>query len=102
MAKKSRPQLWAEAVKRAQDAMTKLEAARDEVRDAIERIKEVQDEYQMWYDNFPENAQGSETYQKLEAVVDLDLEPDEDDIDAMRSAIEEAEGMDLPLGFGRD
>lgn len=41
--------------------------------------------------------------EKLEAVTDLDLEPDTDfDVSEVENALDEAEGADLPLGFGKD
>lgn len=77
----SRPQRWAKAIAAAQDA--------------IETLKELQGEYRDWLDNLPEGLQSSPTADLLQGIADLDL-------DSAESAISEAEGVDLPRGFGRD
>lgn len=64
--KRSRPQRWAEAV---------------------ETLRELQEEYQSWLDNLPESLQSSVLAEKLEEVCALDI----DQLD-----------VELPLGFGRD
>ena len=55
----------------------------------------MQKEYEEWKDNLPENLQQSPVGEKLEAVCDLDIE-------GAIEMVSEAEGLDLPLGFGRD
>lgn len=62
---------------------------------ALNDLIEVQEEYQEWRDNLPENLQGSALGEKLNDVADMDLE-------SARDTVEEAEAADLPLGFGRD
>ena len=86
---RSRPQRWADAVARA-------ELASDALREAMNDLKEVQDEYQEWYDNLPENLQSSPVAEKLEEICQLDLEFENIEI------LDEASAVDLPLGFGRD
>jgi hypothetical protein len=88
----SRPVRWARACESARTALADLETAFSDLRD-------LQDEYQEWLDNLPEVSQGGATAEKLEAMTDLDLDPDLGDLE---SALDEAEGADLPLGFGRD
>jgi hypothetical protein len=78
---KSRPKRWQEAVSAALDALNQL--------------KEVQDEYENWRDGLPENLQSSALGEKLEAVCDLDIQGAID-------TVSEAESVDLPQGFGRD
>ena len=56
-------------------------------REAIDTLRALQEEYQEWLDNLPENLQGSPLAEKLEAVCALDLDELE---------------VELPLGFGRD
>jgi hypothetical protein len=58
-------------------------------------LKELQDEYQEWMDNLPENLQNSPVAERLQEVCDLD-------VDGAQDMIGEAEGIDLPQGFGRD
>ena len=55
---------------------------------AAEELLALQEEYQEWHDNLPENLQDTALAQKLEAVCELD--------------IEEIAHIELPLGFGRD
>lgn len=62
---------------------------------ALAELQSMQEEYRGWLDNMPENFQSSATAQKLEGVIDLDIE-------SALAFVEEAEGIDLPLGFGRD
>lgn len=61
----------------------------------LEELVELQQEYQEWMDNLPEGLESSPMGEKLQAVCDLDLE-------GTKTSVEEADGMDLPLGFGRD
>lgn len=78
---KSRAQRWAEAAEAAEAALNTL--------------LEVQQEYEEWKDNLPENLQDSPVGEKLEAVCDLDIQGAID-------TVQEASGADLPMGFGRD
>jgi hypothetical protein len=78
---KSRTTRWSEA---AGNATT-----------ALEELYDIQQEYQDWLDGLPENLQNSALGEKLQAVCDIDLE-------SAKDAVEEADGADLPLGFGRD
>jgi len=70
----------------------------DNLSDAMEQLKEVQSEYADWQGNLPENLASSALAEKLDAVVDLDF----DCLGDIESVIDEAEAIDLPLGFGRD
>jgi len=62
-------------------------------------LLEVQQEYQDWKDNLPENLQQSALGEKLDAVCDLQLDPADHEI---QNVIDEAANIDLPQGFGRD
>jgi hypothetical protein len=83
MAKKSqsRSSRWAEAASAASAALSELQ--------------DIQSEYQDWLDNLPENLQSSALGEKLQAVCDIDIE-------SAAQAADEADGADLPMGFGRD
>lgn len=94
--------------------------------DALEELRGLKEEYSEWLGNLPENLQQSPLGEKLQAIDDLDLEPSLEDLDVrldnneitsnvspdivasgmsldeVRSVIDEAEGMDLPRGFGKD
>jgi hypothetical protein len=78
---KSRADRWNEAVAAAQTA--------------LEDLKAVQEEYQEWRDNLPENLESSPVAEKLDAVCELDIE-------GAISTIDDAGSIDLPRGFGRD
>ena len=62
---------------------------------ALEELLDIQSEYQDWLDRLPENLQQSAVGEKLEQVCGIDLSNALD-------AAQEADGTDLPLGFGRD
>lgn len=62
---------------------------------ALEELVSLQQEFSDWNDNLPENLRSSALGEKLQTVVDLDL-------DGAKSTVEDAEGAELPLGFGRD
>jgi len=70
----------------------------DDLKAALEDLRGLKDEYENWQANLPENLQSSTLNDKLQEVADLELE-DPDDLD---SAIDTAENIDLPRGFGRD
>jgi exonuclease VII small subunit len=103
---KSRPQRWSDAATDAAQALTDMEEAKGKFEEAMAELKSVQDEYEEWKDNLPENLQQSPLGEKLEEVCGLDLETAAGDIDSAvsnaRDLIEEAEALDLPRGFGKD
>lgn len=80
-AKNSRPARWAQACAK--------------MREGLDELTSLQEEYQEWRDNLPENQESSPVAEKLDAVADLDL-------DSVESTLSDCEGADLPLGFGRD
>ena len=63
----SRPQLW---------------------QDAVRTLLDLQDEYQAWLDNLPDNLRESALALKLQAICALDLA--------------ELDSVEPPRGFGRD
>jgi hypothetical protein len=135
MRKQSRADRWLSAVSDAKEALDEVVGALDsfnqdvealieqhlnkpltELWDAVERLDEVKQEYQEWYDNMPEGLQGSPAGEKLETIVELETDPSglgidvgnleapeiELDLDEVTSMLDEAESADLPRGFGRD
>lgn len=62
---------------------------------ALETLKDIQSEYQDWRDNLPENLDSSPAAEKLDMIVELDLE-------GACDTVQEAMDADLPRGFGRD
>jgi len=77
----TRPKRWTNAISVAQAAVAEL--------------LELQEEYQEWLDSIPENFEQSPVAEKLGAVCDLGVEE-------IMDILDECEGADLPLGFGRD
>ena len=55
---------------------------------AVAALVELQDDYRIWRDNLPPNLEGSRLAEKLDAIVELDLE--------------ELQAIDPPRGYGRD
>lgn len=109
MAKKaSRPQQWQASVARCRGLRQQVIDKADELAEALTELYDIQQEYQEWRDNLPESMENSATAEKLDAVLELSLDNSGcgDDVlndwDSISSAIDEAEAVDLPLGFGRD
>lgn len=75
-----------------------------ELEAAFSDVNSVREEYESWKDNLPESLQQSPVGEKLEAVCDLDFTQDPRDMTAsdIDDLISEAEGVDLPMGFGKD
>ena len=84
--------LWAAACSRAL-------AGLEEARAGIEDLKSIQEGYEELKDSLTEGLTQTPFGQKLETICDLDLKIDLED--AINS-VSEAEGAELPLGFGRD
>ena len=55
---------------------------------AVAALIDLQDQYRAWLDNLPASLDGSRLADKLQALVELDLE--------------ELHAIDIPRGFGRD
>ena len=85
----SRPDRWYAAA-------AKLQEASSMAADALSELESLQEEYSEWHDNLPDNTRGSATDEKLEAIVNLDLDNPLEDLAG------EVEGIECPLGFGRD
>lgn len=100
---KSRPKRWQEAVTKARNALEALEDAFTPLHEALSELHDIQQEYQEWYDNMPDNTKSGPTGERLETLLAIDLEPYENrDYDTLESAVSDAESAELPLGFGRD
>lgn len=101
---RSRPQRWAAAVGRAQAALSAIDSAYGELEEALGGLREIQEEYSEWRDGLPENLSASVLGEKLEAICDLDIadDPREISYSDLEELVDEAESIDLPLGFGRD
>lgn len=114
---KSRSARWVAAAEEAISALDELENSSafdlSNLEEAIGDLRSVQEEYEDWRDNLPENLQSSALGEKLEEVCGIQIEDitmaltDAIDqihtaIGEVRSALEEASAIDLPQGFGRD
>ena len=87
----SRPKRWERAVLDARQALSEVESA-------MEDLKEMQEEFSEWRDNLPEGLDQSPVAEKLDAMMDLDLDMDS----SIEDTLDECENAELPLGFGRD
>lgn len=96
----SRPARWADACGQILAVKSKIEDMQSELESAIEDLKGVQEEYQEWMDNLPENLQSTALYEKLSEVCNLDLDVELDF--SVLDVFDEADAIDLPRGFGRD
>jgi hypothetical protein len=96
-----------DAVNAAREAFSALEDAVSEVNDRMNDLESTRaDEYESWRDNLPESLQESPVGQKLNDLLDIDLdysiEVEEPSFDDIESAAQEILDADLPQGFGRD
>jgi hypothetical protein len=114
--KPTRADRWNEACAAARKAHTEcvgkaqaLEEELEKLTAAMSDLRAVQEEFEEWQGNLPESLQSTALGEKLEAVTgiriddytatDLEHAADLFEID---SVLDEAEGADLPQGFGRD
>jgi hypothetical protein len=83
-----------------------IRGAADDLASSLSELNDIRSEYEDWRDNLPENLADSALGEKLNTVVDLDIESAANDpLDNwqdVETILDEAEGADLPLGFGRD
>lgn len=91
----SRATRWSNAISKCNQHLAEL-------REALEELQEVHQEYVDWKDNMSENLQSTPVYEKLEAVTEIDVEGAVSYCDDIEGVLNEADGADLPLGFGRD
>lgn len=101
---KSRTARWDEAVSECRDILDRFPIS--DLENALQELKSVQEEYQDWLDNLPENLQQSALGEKLEAVCGLEI-PDGDvatyTLDDLLQYMEEAEGASwLRKGLDED
>jgi hypothetical protein len=105
---KSRPQQWAEAVQRANELRGRVIDAAQQLAGAMQTLEDLRSGYEEWKDSLPENLQSSTLGEKLEEVCGIEFSEysDADGVlcnwDSCVDAIDSAEGVDLPRGFGRD
>lgn len=108
--KQSAPTVWAGLVAAARKSAEAAEAlqeqlneAKQEIVDALEELKAMAEEYGEKFDNMNEGLQASPYGQKCEAMQQLDLDASSDEeLEELIAKVDEAEGAEIPLGFGRD
>jgi hypothetical protein len=97
---------WEEAAARCRSEFDKIMAAADELVGALSDLEDIRGEYEDWFTNLPDNLQDSPTGAKLAEVSQIDIESVRDDPlgnwNDVELVVEQAEGVDLPLGPGRD
>lgn len=100
---------------------TQWSEATGKLEGAMSELNDLRSEYEDWQGNLPESLQSSALGDKLQTVCDFNFEHEipsdlefneldeptwesmiEIDLSDIESAIDDAEGADLPLGFGKD
>lgn len=99
-----RPERWAAVCAAAREAYDAIDQLYTDLDDAFSELRDLRSEYEDWQSNLPDNLQNGALADKLQMVVDLDVEGDPrdtalSDIDELISNCENAE---LPRGFGKD
>jgi exonuclease VII small subunit len=107
-------QAFEEAMEAYKEAVEALASATQEIEDKLSNLREVRsEEYESWYENMPEGLQQGATGEKLQSLLDIDLDPgmpempeipefEELDWAPIEDAVQEILDADLPLGFGKD
>lgn len=98
----SRVDRWNDATMRARAELQAAASAMDALDAALEELRSVRDEYEEWRDGLPDSQQSSATAEKLNMVCDIDIPDVGDALIDVKTALDEAENADLPLGYGRD
>jgi len=97
----SRSARWGRAVFAARELIDQIEMLMDELNNGpMDELRGLKEEYEEWQGNLPENLVNSPLGEKLQAVCDLDF--DAENLEDITSVLDEAESIELPLGFGRD
>lgn len=79
------------------------EELRGAISDEINYLEELRGEYEEWYDGMPESLQQVGTGEKLQEIVGMNIQWETDDsLEDATEVLDNCEGADLPLGFGRD
>ena len=92
------------------EASDRVATANDMYAEGISELEDLQSEYQEWLSNLPEQLQyDSPVGEKLQEVTNMSFDEVEFDLDDLSSGVDEAEnaigeyeGVELPLGWGRD
>jgi hypothetical protein len=103
---KSKNKRWAEHASAALKVISEMSDKLDDLESATSELRSVQEEYEEWRDNMGDNLRSSPTGEKLEEVCNLNIEDIASElrsaIEEAQTVIEEAESIELPLGWGRD
>lgn len=76
----------------------RLDEAGSDIWEALEPVREVHQDLEMWDSSMPENLEGSRTAEVLLEAIDQVG----DIIEQIEGALNELELVELPKGFGRD
>jgi hypothetical protein len=91
----SRTKRWQHAVAEALKASANLE-------EMLQELVDLQAEYEEWFEGMPENLQSSPAGEKLQAIMDLDINGAYEYASSISDIVSECDTAELPLGFGRD
>jgi len=93
-------------VKRAQDSLAVITNEQGEFDAVMTDLDALREEYEEWQGNLPESLMETTLYEKLDEVVNLDFSSLNSELEGWcaeaEDLLEEAEGVDLPRGWGRD
>jgi hypothetical protein len=98
----SRPKQWAVHCTRARAALGDISDAMSKLEEALTDLNALKDEYEEWLGNMPDSLRAGPTGEKLEAVVNIDIDAESRDLDELERIVDECEAAELPLGHGRD
>lgn len=98
---KSRPQQWVESCNDARNALDRVMEAIGDYDSAMQELRDLKEGYEEWRGNLPDNLASSALAEKLDEIINMDLDIEIDVSDA-EGAVSAAENADLPRGFGRD
>jgi len=91
--------------KDAEEALANIRQAHEELRQILDKLDSLREEYENWLDQIETNMPYDVVYvqqEKLENVLSINFRFDQTDLNAVERFFDAAANVDLPLGFGRD
>jgi hypothetical protein len=89
-------------VRRLAEISARAFALTSDLQGTLDELYDLQQEYQEWRDNLPENLESSPIAEKLDTICEIDIEGQSNAIADIEAALSEFADADLPLGFGKD
>lgn len=73
-----------------------------DLREALEDLQSLKEEYADWRANLPESLESSPVAEKLDNLESIEIEEAISQIEEIEGVVDECDNADLPRGFGRD